>query len=105
MRLRLERPIDLLSEQELQAPFHIPDKISIHLVDGEALSSEKQPHNITYFSKEQFATRLCLSFLSLFKQFIHFTQIPLGFFHPNVVLVLMGCSVLDMLFQLDLSLL
>ena len=73
MRLRLERPIDLLSKQEFQAPFYILDKISIHLVDGEALSSEKQPHNVTYFSKEQFATRLCLPLLSLFKQFIHFT--------------------------------
>ena len=59
-----------------------------------------------YFTDEQFVARLRLPISSLFKQFIHFTQIPpLFFFHLNVVQVLMGCSVLDMLFQLDLSLL
>ena len=42
---------------------------------------------------------------SLFKQFLHFTKIPLAFLHSNVVQVLMGCSVLDMLYHLDLSLL
>ena len=51
-RLRLERPVDLLFEQEFWARFHIPNGISIHLVDGEAISFEKQPHNVTYFSKE-----------------------------------------------------
>ncbi|KAL6320725.1 hypothetical protein AAG906_008725 [Vitis piasezkii] len=61
MRLRLERPIDLLSEQEFQAPFHIPDKISIHLVDGEALSSEKQPHNETYFNPSRLLPSKCCS--------------------------------------------
>ena len=58
-----------------------------------------------YFTKEQFAVGLRLLIPSLFKQFLHFTQIPLGFFHPNIVRVLIRCSVLDMLFQLDLSLL
>ena len=42
---------------------------------------------------------------SLFKQFLYFTQIPHTFLHLNIVQILMGCSVLDMLFQLDLSLL
>ena len=42
---------------------------------------------------------------SLFKQFLHYTKIPPALIHPNVVRVLMGCSVLDMLFSLDLSLL
>lgn len=51
MCLRLERPIDLLSQQEFRARFHMPEKISIHLVNGEALSSEKQSHNVMYFRK------------------------------------------------------
>ena len=42
---------------------------------------------------------------SLFKQFLNYTKIPPALIHPNVVRVLMGCSVLDMLFSLDLSLL
>ena len=52
-----------------------------------------------YFTNEQFVVGLHLPIPSLFKQFFHFTQIPLTFLHPNVVRVLMGCSVLDMLFQ------
>ena len=58
-----------------------------------------------YFTKEQFVARLRLSLLSFFKQFLHFTQIPPTFLHPIIVRVLMGYSILDMLFQLDLSLL
>ena len=41
----------------------------------------------------------------LLKQFLHFTKILLAFLHPNVARVLMECSVLDMLYQLNLSLL
>ena len=58
-----------------------------------------------YFTKEQFVARLRLSLLSFFKQFLHFTQIPPTFLHPIIVRVLMGYSILDMHFQLDLSLL
>lgn len=42
---------------------------------------------------------------SLLKQFLQYTQIPFAFIHPNIVRVLMGCNILDMLFCLDLSLL
>ena len=41
----------------------------------------------------------------MFKEFLHFTQIPPAYIHPNMVRVLMGCSILSMLFNLDLSLL
>ena len=84
-RLRLERPVGLLSEREFQAHFHIPDSNSIHLIDDEALFSAKQPHNATYFTKEQFIARLRLPLPSLFKQLLHFMQIPPAFLHPNVV--------------------
>ncbi|KAL6345518.1 hypothetical protein AAG906_017243 [Vitis piasezkii] len=79
--------------------------IPIQLIDDEALSSIDLPNSMMYFTKEQFVVGLHLPIHSLFKQFLHFTQIPPAFLHPNVVQVLMGCSVLDMLFQLDLSLL
>ena len=39
------------------------------------------------------------------KQFLHFSWIPPAFIHPNVIRILIGCSVLDTLYQLDLSLL
>ena len=58
-----------------------------------------------YFTNEQFVIGLRLPISSLFKKFLHFTQIPPVFLYPNVVRVLMGCSVLDMFFQLELSLL
>lgn len=62
-------------------------------------------HNATYFNKKQFNAGLPFPLSSLLKQFLHFTKIPLTFLHPNFVQVLMGCSVLDMLYHLDLSLL
>lgn len=101
----MKLPIDLLSKQEFRACFHILDKISIHLVDDEVLSFKKLPYNSTYFSKKQFVARLRLLHPSFFKQFLHVTQIPPVFLHPNVVQVLMGCNIMDMLFQLDISLL
>lgn len=103
--LRSERLISVLSKYKFQAHFHILDSISIHLIDDETLSSAKQPNNTMYFTEEQFVAGLYLPFPSFFMQFLHFTQTSLAFFYPNVVRVLMRCSVLDMLFQLDLSLL
>ncbi|RVW86116.1 hypothetical protein CK203_038000 [Vitis vinifera] len=73
------------SEWEFWACFHILDNIPIHLIDNEALSSVDQPNNAMYFTKEQFVTGLCLPLPFLFKQFLHFTQIPPVFVHPNVV--------------------
>ena len=58
-----------------------------------------------YFTKEQFAAGLHLPLPSLLKQFLNFTQISFDFLYLNVIQILMGCSVLNMLFQLDLSLL
>ena len=69
------------------------------------MSTEKVGHNSIYFTKEQFNAGLRFHFLSLFKQFLHYTQIPSAFIHPNIVRVLIGCSILNMLFNLDLSLL
>ena len=103
--LRLDRPIGVLSKQEFWAHFHILNTILIQLTNGEALSSIDLPNNMIYFTKKQFVIRLRLSLPSLFKQFFHFTQIPLVFLHSNIVRILMGCNVLDMFFQLDISLL
>lgn len=86
---------------------HDPDPLSIliQLKDDETLLSANLPSNMMYFTNEQFATRLRLLIPHIFKQFFHFTQILQVFLHLNVVRVLMGCSVLGILFQLDLFLL
>ena len=69
------------------------------------MSTEKAVDNAVYFSKEQFNAGLRFPLPSLFKEFLHFTQILPTYVHPNIVQVLMGCSILNMLFNLDLSLL
>ena len=69
------------------------------------MPTENEPFNATIFSKEQFNVVLRYHLPSFSKQFFHFTKILLSFLHPNVVKVLMGYSILDMLFHLDLSLL
>ena len=41
---------------------------------------------------------------SLVKQVLHFTRVPRALVHPNVIQILTGCCVLNLLYQLDLSL-
>ncbi|RVX10813.1 hypothetical protein CK203_018147 [Vitis vinifera] len=100
-----EKSVDKLNMREFCARFCIPNGVSVQLVDGEAVSTEKSADNAIYFTKEQFNVGLRFPLPSLFKEFLHFTQIPPAYIHPNMVRVLMGCSILNMLFNLDLSLL
>ena len=43
-------------------------------------------------------------FPALVKQFLHFTRASLALVHPNMIWILTGCSVLNFLYQVDLSL-
>ena len=99
------KPIELLNDWEFREGFFIPNGDSVQLVEGDLTSIEKAAHNTIFFSKEQFNAGLRFSLLFLFKQFLHYTQIPPAYIHPNIVRVLMGCSILNMLFHLDLFLL
>ena len=38
------------------------------------------------------------------KQFLHFTKAHLALVHPNIFQILMDCSLLNLLYQLDISL-
>ena len=96
---------ELLSEEEFRDCFGIQNRVSVQLLEGDVVSTIKSGDNSICFSKEQFNAGLRLPLPSLFKQFLHYTKIPPALIHPNIVRVLMGCSVLDMLFSLDLSLL
>ncbi|RVW63611.1 hypothetical protein CK203_057393 [Vitis vinifera] len=100
-----EKPMTSLKVGQFCERFCIPKGVSVQPVDGEAVSTEKFEDNAIYFSKEQFNAGLRFTLPSLFKEFLHFTQIPPAYIHPNIVRVLMGCSILNMLFNLDLSLL
>ena len=41
---------------------------------------------------------------SLIKQFLHFSGAPPALVHPNIIQILTGCSVLNLLYQLDILL-
>lgn len=61
-----EHLIELLFEREFRERFHIPNGISVLLVDGDLTYTEKQSHNAIYFSNEQFNVGLCFFLPSSF---------------------------------------
>lgn len=97
--------IKLLNEGEFRECFGIPNRVSVQLLEGDVVPTEKSGDNPICFTKEQFNAGLRLPLSSLFKQFLHYMIIPPALIHPNVIRVLMGCNILDMLFILHLSLL
>ena len=104
-RINSKKPTELLTEQEFSERFRIPNGLAIRLMDGSPMPAKKEPFNVIVFSKEQFNVRLRKPLSSFFRQFLHFTKISPFFFHLNAIKVLIACSILDILFRLDLSLL
>ena len=101
-----EKSTDKLSVKEFRDRFCIPNGVIVEFLNGEdVVSTEKAEQDTVIFSKEQFNAGLRLHLPALFKEFLHFTQIPPVFIHPNIVRVLMGCSIISMLYNLDLTLL
>ena len=100
-----EKSVDKLSMKEFRERFYIPNGVLLEYLYGEAVSTEKTEGNAISFAKEQFNAGLRFPLPSPFKEFLHFTQIPPTYIQPNIVRVLMGCSVLSLFFNLDLSLL
>lgn len=102
---RTEKSVEKLNVKEFCDRFRIPHGVSVELFDGEGVLPENPENNAILFTKEQFNAGLRFPLPSLLKEFLHFTQIPPVYVHPNMIRVLMGCSILSMLFNLDLSLL
>ena len=102
-----EKATDKLDVKEFRDRFCIPNGVIVELLNDEEVptSTEKFEKNTIIFSKEQFNAGLRFPLPALFKEFLHFTQIPPAFIHPNIVRVLMGCSIISMLYNLDLMLL
>ena len=101
-----EKAIDKLDVNEFRERFSIPNGVYIDLVNEEAaMPTEKGEENVILFTKEQFNAGLRFPLPALFKEFLHFSQVPPIFIHPNLVRVLMGCSIINMLYSLDLTLL
>ncbi|RVW72783.1 hypothetical protein CK203_049195 [Vitis vinifera] len=81
-----EKAIDKLDVEEFRERFCIPNGVSIDLVNEEAaMPTEKGEENVILFTKEQFNAGLRFPLPALFKEFLHFSQIPPIFIHPNLV--------------------
>ena len=93
-----------MSVEDLRSFRQVPAAIRLEVSDNTTTSTIEASDNASYFTQEQFAARLCLLIPSLVKQFLHFTGAPAACIHPNVFWILMGCSVLNSLYQLDISL-
>ena len=93
-----------MSAEELRLYNQIPIEISLETLDGAATSTFGEADIAVYFSQERFAIGIHLPIPFLVKQFLYFTRAPPTLVHPNAFLILMGYSVLNSLYQLDISL-
>ena len=90
--------------EELRLFSRAPADIILEVVDGLAAPTIQGAENAVYFTREQFAARLCFLVPYLVKQFLHFTGTPPALVYPNVFQILMSCSVLNLLYHLNISL-
>ena len=90
--------------EELMAYCEVPDNIDLQLMERTDESTLGGEHNGVLFTREHLAAGLRFPIPALVKQFLHFTRAPLALIHPNVIRILIGCCVLNHLYQLDLSL-
>ena len=90
--------ITSLSMEELRAYCEIPVDIDVMLSDGPTQNTVGGGDNAVFFTWEKLAVGLRFPVLSLVKQFLHFTRAPLALVHPNVIQILTGCYVLNLLY-------
>ena len=90
--------------EELRAYCEFPDDIDVTLSEGPAENTVGVEYNVVFFTREQLAVGLHFPVSSFVKQFLHFTRAPPAYVHPNVIRILTGCCVPNLLYQLDLSL-
>ena len=93
-----------LTTEKLMAYYEVPDNIDLQLMDRMDESTLGGEHNGVFFTWEHLAAELRFPVQALVKQFLHFSLAPPALVHPNVIRILIGCYVLNHLYQLDLSL-
>ncbi|RVW17506.1 hypothetical protein CK203_085525 [Vitis vinifera] len=79
-----EKATDKLDVKEFRDRFCIPNGVIVELLNDEEVPVPAEKNTII-FSKEQFNAGLRFPLPALFKEFLHFTQIPPAFIHPNIV--------------------
>ena len=82
--------------EELRTCCEIPDDIDLKLMDEPDESTLGGEHNAMFFTREQLAAGLRFPVPAIVKQFLHFTRAPSALVHPNVIRILIGCSVLNL---------
>ena len=96
--------VSSLTMEELRTYCEIPDNIDLKLMEKPDESTLGGEDNAVFFTQEQLTAGLCFPVLALVKQFLHFTRAPPALIHPNTIRILTSYSVLNLLYQLDLSL-
>ena len=96
--------ISSLSIDEARSYCQILEDIDFELLNGLDESTMGEEYNAVFFTREHLAAGLRFLVSSLVKKFLHFTRASLTYIHPNVIWIMTGCCVLNLLYQLDLSL-
>ena len=96
--------VSSMSMEELRSFCQIPNNISLELSDGPTVSIVGEADSVVYFAQVQFSAGLRFLVSSLVKQFLYVSQVPPALIHPNAIQILMGFSVLSLLYWLDISL-
>ena len=93
-----------MTMKELNVHCEVPDNIDPRLMEREDESTLGGEHNGVFFTLEHLAAGLRFPVSAIVKQFLHFTRAPLALIHPNMIRILIGCCVLNHLYQLNLTL-
>ena len=96
--------ISSLSMEELRSYCQILDNIDFELLDSPVESTTSDRDSVVYFTREQHVAGLRFPISSLIKQFLYFSGAPPALIHPNIIRILTGCNVLNVLYQLGISL-
>ena len=90
--------ISSLSIDEVRFYCQIPEDIDFELSKGPTEFIVGDEYNTVFFTHKQLAVGLRFLVSSLVKQFLHFTRAPPAYVHPNVIRILTGCCVLNLLY-------
>ena len=93
-----------MTMEELKVHCEVPNNIDLRLMEREDESMLGGEHNGVFFTREHLAAGLGFPVPAIVKQFLHFTRAPPALIHPNVIHILIGCCVMNHLYQLDLTL-
>ena len=96
--------ISSLPMEELRSYCQIPNNIDFEFSEDPTESTINEEDSVVYFTREKLATRIRFPISSLVKQFLYFSGAPPALIHMNVIRILTGCSVLNLLYQLYISL-